>query len=208
MRRLTALTLLAASASLTACGTSNRGLESVHQPVVQRTDYVYDLPAPSGDQMPAQDATRLTGWFDSLKLRFGDHVSVDAPGDYGLAHNAVASIVARYGLLMDDQAPVTQGSIPPGSVRVIVSRTVASVPNCPDWSRPANPEFNGSLISNYGCAINSNLAAMVADPQDLIRGRTGNGTADVAAATKAIRSYRTAPSTGAGGLKNENTRGN
>ena len=34
---------------LAACagGTENRGLESVHQPVVQRTDYVIDLDHPA-----------------------------------------------------------------------------------------------------------------------------------------------------------------
>ncbi len=208
MRRLTVLTLIAASASLSACGTSNRGLESVHQPVVARTDYVYDLPAPNSEQLTAQDAARLTGWFDTLKLRYGDHVSVDSPNDYGMARSAVASVVARYGLLVDEQAPITQGSVAPGAVRVVVSRMVATVPNCPDWSRPASPEFGGNTISNYGCAINSNLAAMVADPQDLIRGREGLATADTASSTKAIKSYRTAPSTGATGLKAESTRGN
>ncbi len=208
MRRFTVLTVIAASASLSACGTPNRGLESVHQPVVSRTDYVYDLPAPNGDSLPAQDAARLAGWFDTLKLHYGDRVSVDAPGDYGMARSAVAGVVARYGLLVDEQAPVTEGSIIPGTVRVVVSRMVASVPHCPDWSRPASPEFGGNLMSNYGCAINSNLAAMVADPQDLIRGRQGSGSADTASSTKAIKTYRTATPTGAGGLKAENTRGN
>jgi pilus assembly protein CpaD len=208
MRRLTVLTLIAVGASLSACGTSNRGMESVHQPVVARADYIYDLPAPTSDSLSENDASRLAGWFDSVRLRYGDRVSVDAPGDYGSARNAVGAIVARYGLLVDTQAPVTQGDIAAGSMRVIISRMTASVPNCPDWSRPASPEFGGSTISNYGCAINSNLAAMVADPQDLIHGREGPATADATTAGKAIRTYRAATPTGATGLKNQSTRGN
>lgn len=207
MRRLTVLALIAAGTTLSACGTSNRGLESVHQPVVARTDYVYDLPSPASDRLSATEDARLAAWFDSVKLRFGDRVSVDAPGDYGYAKPAVAAVAARYGLLLDDQAPVTQGMIASGAIRVVVSRTSASVPSCPDWSRPSQPNFTGESMSNYGCAINSNLAAMVADPQDLIRGREGAASADTAASTKAIKTYRTAPSTGAGGLKNETTRG-
>ncbi len=191
---------------LGGCGTENRGLESVHQPVVARTDYVYDLPAPS-DRLSETDDRGLTGWFESLSLRYGDHVSVDTQGYGPGARDAVAAVVARYGLLIDETAPITQGDIPSGSVRVIVSRMSASVPNCPDWSRPANPNFGGHALSNYGCATNSNIAAMVADPRDLISGRAGSTSPDAATAAKAIRIYRNTPPTGAGGLKSESTKG-
>jgi pilus assembly protein CpaD len=213
MRRFTVLTLIAASASLSACGTSgttstmNRGLESIHQPVVSRTDYVFDVSAPESDRLSNADSGRLAAWFDSLQLSFGDRVSVDAPGDYGNARNAVADIVARYGLLVDYQAPLTQGELAPGMVRVVISRTKATVPHCPDFSRASSPEFHGSLASNYGCAINSNLAAMVADPQDLIHGRNASSTADAQRGSRAIRTLQTTPQTGAGGLKVEDTKG-
>lgn len=208
MRKFTLLALIAASAMLPGCGTSNRGMSSVHQPVVARTDYVFDLATPTSDRLSNDESARLAGWFDSVKLRYGDRVSVDAPGDYGMARPAIAAVVARYGLLLDETAPVTQGAIAPGAIRVVISRMTASVPSCPDWSRPASPNFGGDAISNYGCATNTNLAAMVADPQDLIHGREGSGSVDAASSTKAIRTYRAAPPTGMGGLKNENTRGN
>jgi len=199
MRKFTLLALLATTASLSACGTPNRGMSSVHQPVVARTDYVFDMATPSSDRLSNDETARLAGWFDSVKLRYGDRVSVDAPGDYGMARPAVAAVVARYGLLLDETAPVTQGAIAPGAIRVVISRMNASVPSCPDWSRPASPNFGGDGISNYGCAINTNLAAMVADPEDLIRGRGTDGTVDTASATKAIKMYRTREPTGKGG---------
>lgn len=208
MRKFTLLALLAATATLSGCGTSNRGMASVHQPVVARTDYVFDLATPTSDRLSNEDTARLAGWFDSVKLRYGDRVSVDAPGDYGMARPAVAAVVARYGLLLDENAPVTQGAIAPGAIRVVISRMKASVPSCPDWSRPASPNFGGDAISNYGCATNTNLAAMVADPEDLIHGREGEGSVDAASATKAIKTYRAAAPSGQAGLKNENTRGN
>jgi pilus assembly protein CpaD len=205
MRNLTALALLGCSV-LAGCGTQNRSLESVHQPVVARTDYVYDLPAPS-DRLSAGEANRLGDWFDSLNLRYGDRVSVDTQAFGPGARDAVGRVVARYGLLMDETAPVTQGEIAPGSVRVVVSRMTATVPNCPDWSRPATPNFNGHAISNYGCATNSNLAAMVADPRDLVSGRSGASSVDATLSTKAIGQYRRAEPTGTGGLKAETTKG-
>ncbi len=203
--RLAALALLGCTA-LSACGTQNRSLESVHQPVVSRTDYVYDLPAPSDRLTDAEDQA-LSGWFQSLSLRYGDRISVDGQTYGTQARNAIAAVVARYGLLLDPNAPVTQGEIAPGSVRVIVSRMNATVPGCPDWSRPATPNFDGHAMSNYGCATNSNFAAMVADPRDLISGRAGEVAVDGRIATKAIGTYRAMATTGAAGLKNESTKG-
>ena len=202
---LTVLALIG-STMLGACGTQNRSLESVHQPVVSRTDYVYDLAAPTG-QIADNDDRALTGWFDSLQLRYGDRIAVDTQGYGPGARDAVAIVVARYGLLVDEIAPVTQGEIPGGAVRVIVSRMAATVPSCPDWSRPSSPNLSGDAMSNYGCATNSNLAAMVSDPRDLISGRTTSTVVDATMSTKAIGTFRKAPNTGASGLKPEITRG-
>jgi pilus assembly protein CpaD len=90
---------------------------------------------------------------------------------------AIAGQAGRYGHPLSDQAPVTAGQIAPGTVRVVVTRMTASVPNCPDYSR-LPPDFEASTSSNYGCATNSNLAAMVADPADLVRGEPGSPTSD------------------------------
>ncbi|MEP6784265.1 MAG: CpaD family pilus assembly protein [Sphingomonadales bacterium] len=204
-RNLTLLALFGCTV-LAGCGTENRSLESVHQPIVARTDFVYDMPAPS-DRLAAGDSVRLGDWFDSLNLRFGDRVSVDTQGYGPAARDAVGRVAARYGLLIDEAAPVTQGDIPAGSVRVIVSRMSATVPNCPDWSRPATPNLDGHSMSNYGCATNSNLASMVADPRDLVSGRSGSNAVDATLSTKAIGTYRRAVPTGTGGLKSESSRG-
>ena len=34
-----------------------------------------------------------------------------------------------------------------------------------------SPTSTTSSMSNYGCAVNSNLAAMIANPEDLVHGR-------------------------------------
>jgi pilus assembly protein CpaD len=73
--------------------------------------------------------------------------------------------------LLVDTPPVTAGNVAPGTVRVVVSRSTASVPSCPDWSKTTEANYNSSNHSNYGCASNSNLAAMIADPEDLVRGQ-------------------------------------
>jgi pilus assembly protein CpaD len=206
MRSLTVLALLGCS-MLSACGTSNRNLESVHQPVVSRTDYVFDMPAP-GTGIGDADPRPLAAWFESLGLKYGDRVSVDTQGFGPGARDNVSAVAARYGLLIEETAPVTQGEIPPGSIRVVVSRMTASVPSCPDWSRPSNANFGGDSMSNYGCATNTNLAAMIADPRDLISGRAAPSSVDADQSRKAVATYRSATQTGAGGLKTESTKGN
>lgn len=184
----------------------NRGLESVHQPVVQRTDYVFDLSAPGGT-LPASELGRLAAWFDSLRIGYGDRISVDEPYGYAAsqARQEVADVAASYGLLLSDGAPVTAGAVQPGTVRVIVSRSVASVPGCPDWHLGQAIAPPISTATNFGCAVNSNLAAMIANPDDLVRGQAGSSSVDAATATKAIKVYRDATPTGSKGLEQTKT---
>ncbi len=196
------LPLIALALSLAGCGTSNRGMESVHQPVVQRTDYVMDLVS-AGSGLAAGEQERLEGWFRSIGLAYGDRVAIDDPT--GGAAGAVAELLARRGMSIYGAAPVTAGGGAAGSVRVVVSRAAASVPGCPDWSRSSANEFVGSTMSNYGCANNAALAAMIADPLDLISGREVGTTTDPAVASKAIDAFRAARPTGAQGIKSEST---
>jgi pilus assembly protein CpaD len=172
-------TALAPVLALAACGpgTENRGLESIHQPVVERSDYVFDVNA-----------------------GYGDRVAVDDPAGGALQlRSDVAGQVARYGLLLADEAPVTAEPIAPGTARIVVSRMRASVPGCPDFSRYRGTEFESNTNSNYGCAMNANLAAMVANPADLVRGEPGANVYDAAQGSKAIVIYRNATPSGGGG---------
>jgi pilus assembly protein CpaD len=180
---------------------ASRGLDSLNQPVVQRTDYLLDL-ADNGGLSDA-DVGRLDSWFGSLGLGYGDHVFVENGTNAG--RNDVANVAAAYGLLMSSGAPIMQGDVPMGAVRVIVSRTTASVPNCPNYDRERGPS---STSSNYGCAVNSNLAAMIADPNDLVLGQVGSVTGDATTSSKAIRLYRQTAPTGSKGLTDVSTRGN
>ena len=200
---LTPLLLGALGLGLSGCAT-NRGLESLNQPVVSRTNYTLDV-ASYGGAMSLPEQRRLAGWFDALDLRYGDRVSIDDPGASGATRDAVAAIAARFGLLVGEEAPVTSGQIAPGSVRVVVSRSSATVPNCPNWSAKSDTNLNNATYPNYGCAVNSNLASMVADPQHLLHGAKGSGETVVLTSSKAIDSYREAKPTGEKGLKANST---
>ena len=186
----------------------NPTLYSVKQPVVLRTDYVIDLNA--GNGVPPSELERLADWFDTLRVDYGDRISVDTGGyDDARARQDVASVAARYGLLLSRGAPVTAGSVQPGLARVVVSRSEAFVPGCPDWSEAPEVGNRITTASNFGCATNSNLAAMIADPNDLVLGRSGDNGSDAGASSKAVTAYRTRALTGNGGstLKSESSKG-
>jgi pilus assembly protein CpaD len=198
------LILIALSSALAACAMPtrdlpDRGVASVNVPVVTTADYVFDAAAPGGTLSPGEP-DRLSGWFQGLGLGYGDTVYVD--GGYAPAARAqVASIAGRFGMLVTAGAPATTGMVNPGSVRVVVARRRAEVPGCPNWSRPAAPDFANRSMSNYGCSVNSNIAAMVANPEDLLHGREGTGVTDTWVASRAIEMYRTTPPSGTKGLQ-------
>ena len=207
MARKSALIIVAAA--LTACQHTpedlpDRGVEAVNVPVVTRSDYSLDVAAPDGS-LPSSEAARLDAWFRSLQLSYGDTIYVEGPYS-DAARNDVARVAGQYGLLLSAGAPVTQGEIPPGSVRVVVSRTRAEVPNCPNWSLPASPEYNNRMLSNFGCSVNNNLATMVANPQDLVHGREGDPYVDAVAAGRGVGLYYSTEPTGKKGLQETNTK--
>lgn len=206
-----AATGLALSLGLTlgGCGgiATNGSLESLHQPVVQRNAYVMDLNVDSGGGLSPAEAHRLAGWFGAMDLRYGDKIALDDPAQSASTRSAVEGVAARYGMLLSATAPVTPGYVSTGTARVIVTRVTAEVPHCPDWSGKSDFNPNNATSPDYGCAVNSNLAAMVADKEHLIHGAKGNGETVVMSSDKAIDSYRAAKPTGDGGLKVQSTGG-
>lgn len=197
MRSTLACALLASL--LTGCATPGtnpavRGVQSVSEPVLTRGTFAYDAPAADGYLSPA-DSARLDGWFRSLELCYGDRIYLD--GAYpDSVRSQVADIAGRYGMMISPASPVTAGVVAPGTMRVVVSRNRAEVPACPNWSVPSRADYTNSMMSNFGCGVNPNLAAMVANPQDLFHGRPGDAASDGVAGAKAVQMYRDWPLTG------------
>jgi pilus assembly protein CpaD len=190
---------------LAACNSpasdSNRGLESVRQPVVQRNNFVFDVSTLPGGGLAVSEQRRLRGWLEALDLGYGDRISVDDPVDSDQTRAAIEGVAGRFGVLLADIAPVTEGEISAGTARVVVMRTEASVPGCPDWSARIDNKLSNATSPGYGCAVNSNMAAMVANKEDLVRGARGAGTTVIMSNNKAIEAFRAKPATGAGELK-------
>ena len=199
--RIAALSL---ALGLGACSTTsgqmvNHGLESVNQPVVSRSNMTLDLLAtPGGLAVP--EKARLADWFETLDIGYGDRIAIDDPMASAAVREDVAAAAGRYGLLLEAAAPVTVGFVDPGKVRVVVTRSTAHVPGCPNWSNRQNGNLGNSTSPGFGCSVNSNMAAMIANPEHLLQGAAGTGDTVVMSSTKAIETYREAEPTGANGL--------
>jgi len=184
---------LSLSLGLAACGgdgPNNRTLYSVKQPVVERHNYTLDLAAGAGGLAPAEEE-RLAEWFDSMNLRYGDRVSIDGTTVSDAAREDIAAIVGGYSLLMSEGAPITEGFVAPGNVRVVVTRSRAYVPGCPDWTDRMGSNIENSTSDGFGCSVNGNMAAMIADPEHLVKGAQPSDETVMSNGGGAINSYRT-----------------
>lgn len=206
-RKLASCTLvLALGISLSACGgmPTNRSLDSIHQPIVERTNFTLDVAAGPGG-LSYTEQNRLVGWFEAMGLRYGDRIAIDDPLASSETRASVEALASRYGLLLTDGAPVTAGNVSAGNARIIVSRVTARVPGCPDWTAKSDVNLNNATGTNFGCSVNSNLAAMVANPEHLVSGASDASGTVVMSSNKAIDSYREAKPTGEKGLTTNST---
>lgn len=182
--------------ALAGCGgmPTNRSVNSIRQPVVERSTVALDVTT-STTGVPVAEQRRVAAWFDAMDLRYGDRVSVEDPLDRPETRAAIAEIVGRYGLLLSDSAPVGGSDLQPGQARIAILRSRASVPGCPDWSATSDATLGNGISPNYGCATNGNLAAMVADPEDLIKGRAGSNDTYINTSNTTIKAYSTSVGT-------------
>jgi len=186
---------------------TNTSLYSTKQPVVERTNFTMDVDT-TRSGLSISEQQRLNGWFETMELQYGDRISIEDPANNPAVAGAVNDLAARYGLIVSEVAPTTVGQLAPGSARVVITRSSASVPGCPDWSAQSDANYFNATSPGYGCAVNGNLAAMVANPEDLLEGQKGNGETTVSTGTRAIETYRETAPTGAGGLQNATGGGN
>lgn len=186
---------------------NNPSVYSLHQPVVQRTDFVLDLSSDGGN-LSQSERQRLDAWLVSIGAGYGDRLYVDEPAGYAnvAVRDDIARVAADYGLALGDGAPVLNGEVPPGSIRVIASRSTASVPDCPNWSEDGSDPATADLTSsNFGCATNSNLAAMIANPDDLVLGQDGSNAGSATTARRAVGTYRSRQPSGSQPLPTTST---
>ena len=148
-----------------------RNTEAPNSIVVSETTSSHTVRYQTGDEPDAAQITGLNDFLIGADVERGDRILIErsaSPADDGRA-SILADALARKGLL---PAMSEAASVPQGELHLVIHQYVATAPGCPNWTKPPGNDFDNTMHSDFGCATASNLAAMVADPHDLLAGRS------------------------------------
>ena len=146
--------------------------------------------AGGSDRLSPSEAGRLDRLVLAGNIRPADRVAIAVAGPPGLAGRraaAISSELLRYGIVA---STLTLDAVPANSAIVEVGRSTVTLPACPNWSQSQADVFTNAFSSYYGCANATNLGLMVANPADLVSGRT-LAPADGQPAIAAVERYMT-----------------
>lgn len=185
--------------SLAACAREEAAWTAVEAPNRLRVDwrseaFVANFPAGAAELGPEERA-KLARFLDAA-LRTGDErITLSPPADSDRALNGrriehlrqiLAGAAPRRPVTV---APIADSRLTAGSALVAIGRYVVSTPSCPNWRKPSSVDSANQPSSNFGCANETNLGLMVADPADLVVGHELDN-AEAEAMNHGIRRYR------------------
>jgi pilus assembly protein CpaD len=154
---------------------------------VQLVSLDHDIAFSRGaEELSAAQTVGLANFLGTNGIRAGDSVTVAASAGASERRAVVLAALRQYRIAAVSQ---TDANLPSGVVHIHVDHTVVTVPNCPDWSKPETDEPDNRTSSNLGCATEANLAAMVANPTDLVR-PDADGKGDGGELTHGVELYR------------------
>ncbi|HUC65543.1 MAG TPA: CpaD family pilus assembly lipoprotein [Stellaceae bacterium] len=195
--------------ALAACSSDEDQLVPMAQPKQLKVDYT-ELKQPvdfvhGSAKLAPGEGERLRAFLSSSGVTADDHVYLETASDDRLAAQRIGSVSRE----LDQRGigakvlPASERDVGADSLLVKVERYVVTLPNCPDWTKSPYQSHDNQVASNYGCTTATDFGLMVADPRDLVVGRT-LGPAEGDPAIAAIERYRAGkpkdlPGAGSGG---------
>jgi pilus assembly protein CpaD len=153
--------------------------------------------------LPEEDRNRIRRFAAAWReLGYGP-ISLSTPtgganaGSARSLSNEVREVLVQEGVPAD---VISEGRYTPAptereaSLVLSFIRYVATPSPCGDWSQNAARSSRNTPMSNFGCAIQNNVAVMVADPHDLLAPQKETA-ADAARRSTALGAYRSGKST-------------
>jgi pilus assembly protein CpaD len=175
--------------ALAACASDYSKSEAPNNLRVDGAETRIDLSFVAGSaRLAPGEAARLDRLVATGVIRPADRVTVAAAGASSLAEQRSTSIsrtLLAYGIVTDT---LPMETVPANHAIVGVGRYTVTLPPCPNWSSPPNATYTNAHTSNWGCAAATNLGLMVANPADLVAGRT-LAPADGMPAATAVNNY-------------------
>ena len=154
--------------------------------------------APGATSLGATEAAKLTRFVAAGGISPEDRIAIMAsdPGSKLAERRRDALLRVLHGQGVGASASVA--ALPKtGQNRVVleIEHAVVTPPECPNWSKPPI-DYSAQVSSNFGCANATNLALMVADPADLLRGNP-NALTDPDSASGPVQAFRSQQGYGA-----------
>jgi pilus assembly protein CpaD len=139
---------------------------------VRDTPFKMTVSARSG-KLSVEDASRLAGFAGDARSKNSSPVHVTYPSGSkkaGQVSQEAVRVLVSHGVPRSQirTAAYTGKS---DLVSLTFSRRTASTKPCGDWSQDVAINARNEPYPNYGCAIQNNMAAMVANPDDFERPR-------------------------------------
>jgi pilus assembly protein CpaD len=166
--------------ALAGCA-SNKAVRNAALPTQAWTDKVKVETDPSiirlgvhADGMSPNQAAAVADFVGQWREADGGLITVQAP--LGASPRMVASVQAGLAaqgapLSMIDLASYNAAGDPAAPIVVAFDRFTVDTPRCGlNWENLTRTR-NNEAYGNFGCAVTANMAAQIADPQDLLRPR-------------------------------------
>jgi pilus assembly protein CpaD len=149
--------------------------------------------SPSG--LDAADKEKLDSFVTDYRMHGNGKISIAVPGGPGM-QQAVTALADRINELGVSRDRILVASAASGQVEVNYISYQARAGACDDWSEDLFYTAENRTAANLGCSNQHNLAAMVADPRDLLGPRAMDG-ADAVRRQTVIGNYETGKVSGA-----------
>jgi pilus assembly protein CpaD len=147
----------------------------------------------------ADDAIRFDAFLADYRAHGNGSLGISVPNG-APAHAAITFLAERAAAsgISRDKILVSTHDVANGDFRVDVSYIAykAGTDSCGDWSEDLSFTAENQTAKNFGCSVQHNIAAMVADPRDLVAPRPFE-PADGNRAATVLSTYEQGKPTGA-----------
>jgi pilus assembly protein CpaD len=155
------------------------------------------LKLPATQVLSNSDTADLVAFVDDYLARGNGAISVTVPQ----GANSSQTITALGERLADLGVPrsrilVGARDASDGRVEIGYVSFEANTDPCGDWSTNAASTFENLPMPNFGCSVQQNIAAQVADPRDLVQSR-GMAAGDAVRRMQVLHNYEQAQTTSA-----------
>jgi pilus assembly protein CpaD len=178
---LIALSILSGCAAKNNGFRDNAGVDSIHKANVAFEERSHPISFADG-KLSANENASLQAFIAASGLTYADRLTLrlsepNMAPDY---RQSVNMVLGRFGLSVGNVEAAA--GLRAGTATLTVSRATVTLPQCGVHNGNNSFNFNNENMNNFGCASRSNLAAMAANPADLINGNTLDGqSSDVTA---------------------------